>query len=104
MGSGVLAVEVRNASKTFGGTRAVNNLNLSVEQGVVHGLLGPNGSGKSTLMKMILGLVKPDSGSIKVYGLDVWKQPVQVKRMVGYVPESPQLYEFPNHFSGRFHL
>lgn len=90
----VFAVEVDSVSKFFGSVKAVNQVNLKVGRGCIHGLLGPNGSGKSTLMKMILGLVKPDQGNIKVYGLDVWKNPVEVKRMIGYVPETPQLYEF----------
>ncbi|RJX15568.1 ABC transporter ATP-binding protein [Candidatus Bathyarchaeota archaeon] len=94
MAENVLAVEVNSVSKFFGSVKAVNQVNLKVGRGCIHGLLGPNGSGKSTLMKMILGLVKPDQGNIKVYGLDVWKNPVEVKRMIGYVPETPQLYEF----------
>ncbi|RLI00356.1 ABC transporter ATP-binding protein [Candidatus Bathyarchaeota archaeon] len=94
MAENVFAVEVNSASKFFGSVKAVNQVNLKVGRGCIHGLLGPNGSGKSTLMKMILGLVKPDQGNIKVYGLDVWKNPVEVKRMIGYVPETPQLYEF----------
>ena len=91
MAENVFAVEVDSASKFFGSVKAVNQVNLKVGRGCIHGLLGPNGSGKSTLMKMILGLVKPDQGNIKVYGLDVWKNPVEVKRMIGYVPETPQL-------------
>ena len=94
MAENVFAVEVDSVSKFFGSVKAVNQVNLKVGRGCIHGLLGPNGSGKSTLMKMILGLVKPDQGNIKVYGLDVWKNPVEVKRMIGYVPETPQLYEF----------
>jgi len=57
-------------------------------------LLGPNGSGKSTLMKMIVGILKPDTGSIQVNGVDVVADAIAVKKMVGFVPESPRLYEF----------
>jgi len=65
-----------------------------VKRGEIFGLLGPNGSGKTTILKTILGLVKPDSGSVKVLGINVQDDPVGVKRRVGYVPESPRIYEF----------
>lgn len=88
------AVEIESVVKCFGDTRAVYDASLNVDHGEVFGLLGPNGSGKSTLMKMILGLLKPDDGSITVGGFDVQRNPVDVRRIVGYVPESPRLYEF----------
>jgi ABC-2 type transport system ATP-binding protein len=88
------ALEVHTISKSFGTVKAVSNVNLLVKQGQIYGLLGPNGSGKSTLMKMILDLVKPNSGNISVYGIDSHKDPIQVKQVIGYVPESPRLYEF----------
>lgn len=88
------ALEVESVSKHFGTTRAVHNVTLNVEPGQVFGFLGPNGSGKSTLMKMVLGLLRPDTGSIKVYGVDVQRDPIGVKRVIGYVPETPRLYEF----------
>jgi ABC-2 type transport system ATP-binding protein len=73
---------------------AVDYLDLDVKKGEILGILGPNGSGKSTTLKMILGLVKPDSGSVNVLGINVEDDPVAVKRKVGYVPESPRVYEF----------
>jgi len=88
------ALEMHSVKKNFGAIMAVKDLTLTVDQGTVHGLLGPNGSGKSTTMKMILGLLRPDAGNIKVYGVNVMSNPLQVKSMVGYVPESPRLYEF----------
>ena len=88
------AVELRGVVKRYGEILAVDNLNLSIRSAEVFGLLGPNGSGKSTTLKMLLGLVQPDSGSVNVLGIDVQKDPVAVKRLVGYVPESPRLYEF----------
>jgi ABC-2 type transport system ATP-binding protein len=89
-----LALQTTSLSKSFGPIRAVNNIDLTMENGEILGLLGPNGSGKSTTMKMILGILKPDSGSILVEGLNVQQDPVAVKRIAGYVPETPQLYEF----------
>jgi len=89
-----IAVSLRGVNKTFGETRAVKNLDLEIETGAIHGLLGPNGSGKSTTMKMVMGLLKPDSGMIDVYGRDPRKDSQAVKGMVGYVPESPRLYEY----------
>jgi len=88
------SVVVESVSKSFGKVKAICNLNLKIEAGAVYGLLGPNGSGKSTTMKMIMGLVKPDSGRIYVYGSDVQRDPMKVKKILGYVPETPCLYEF----------
>lgn len=88
------ALEVDGISKTFGTIRALSNVRFSVPAGQIIGLLGPNGAGKSTTMKAVLGLVRPESGSIRVLGRDVRSDPVGVKREVGYVPESPALYEF----------
>lgn len=88
------ALRVNNVTKSFGARMAVKGVSFNLESGQVLGLLGPNGSGKSTLMKIIVGIMKPDSGSILVNGLDVAKEPIAVKRTVGFVPESPRLYEF----------
>jgi ABC-2 type transport system ATP-binding protein len=87
-------IEVLGVSKSFGTNKAVNQFNLTVVPGEIRGLLGPNGSGKSTTMKMILGLLQPDSGSIKVCGIDVQTNPVEARRTIGYVPETPFLYEY----------
>ena len=89
-----LALQATSLSKTFGQTRAVDGISLTMKKGEILGLLGPNGSGKSTTMKMILGILRPDAGSISVYGIDVAKDPMGVKKIVGYVPETPQTYEF----------
>jgi ABC-2 type transport system ATP-binding protein len=88
------AVKLTQVSKRYADVTAVDYLNLDVGRGEILGLLGPNGSGKSTTLKIILGLVKPDSGSINVLGVDVEDDPVAVKRKVGYVPESMHIYEF----------
>jgi len=88
------AVELRNVAKRYNEIVAVNNVDLAIAPGEIFGLLGPNGSGKSTLLKMLLGLVQSDTGSVRVLGLDVKEDPVSVKKLVGYAPEAPRLYEF----------
>ncbi len=88
------ALEAESVSKSFGTVKAVDSVDLHIRRGEVYGLLGPNGSGKSTLMKMSLGLLKPDAGSVKVYGIDVQEDPLRAKQITGYVPESPRLYDF----------
>jgi ABC-2 type transport system ATP-binding protein len=88
------AVDLRNVTKRYNEIVAVNNISLTLNTGEIFALLGPNGSGKSTTLKMLLGLVQPTSGSVNVLGIDVQKDPVAVKRQVGYVPESPLVYEF----------
>ena len=88
------AVEIRQTTKRYNELVAVNNISLTINTGEIFALLGPNGSGKSTTLKMLIGLVKPTSGDINVLGIDVAKDPVAIKRQVGYVPESPNVYEF----------
>ncbi len=88
------AIDVSHLRKIYGSVVAVSDLSLRVAPGEVRGLLGPNGSGKSTLMKTLVGLLKPTSGSVRVLGYDVENDPMEVKLLAGYVPESPRLYEF----------
>jgi ABC-2 type transport system ATP-binding protein len=88
------AVELKGVTKRYGEILAVDKVDLTINKGEIFGLLGPNGSGKSTTLKMLLGLVQPDSGSVNVLGIDVQKEAVLVKQLLGYVPESPRLYEF----------
>ncbi len=89
-----VAVKVQDVSKSFGDTRAVRHLNLTVNQGEIRGILGPNGSGKSTTMKMIVGILKPDYGTINLLGVETALNPVDAKKIVGYVPEMPHLYDY----------
>ena len=88
------AVELKQVTKRYNEIVAVNNIDLTIETGEIFALLGPNGSGKSTTLKMLLGLVQPTAGAVSVLGIDVQKDPVAVKRQVGYVPESASVYEF----------
>jgi ABC-2 type transport system ATP-binding protein len=88
------ALQVTNVTKSFGETMALKGVSFEVDRGQVLGLLGPNGSGKSTLMKIVVGIMKPDAGNVLVQGVNVAEDPIAVKRIVGFVPESPRLYEF----------
>jgi len=87
-------LELNNISKSFGADFAIKDLNMSVQAGEIRGFLGPNGSGKSTTMKIIVGIMQPDSGSVSVMGLNMAKDRAQAKKVIGYVPEMPPLYEY----------
>ncbi|MGB0646024.1 MAG: ABC transporter ATP-binding protein [Bradymonadia bacterium] len=80
-------------SKAFGSHQAVNELSMSVDAGTVCGFLGPNGAGKTTTMRMIAGIIQPSGGTILIDGMSVADNPVETKRIVGYVPDRPYLYE-----------
>jgi ABC-2 type transport system ATP-binding protein len=85
-------IDVNGLVKTYGSKRAVDGVSFSVKRGDILGFLGPNGAGKSTTMKMIAGYVRPDSGTARVDGIDVMKDPVAVKRKLGYLPENAPAY------------
>ncbi len=88
-----LTIKTEDLTKKYGDTTAVESLNLSISKGEIFGLLGPNGSGKTTIILMLLGLTEPTSGGLNVLGFDPVKQPFEVKRMVGYLPEKVGFYE-----------
>ncbi len=85
-------VQVRNLVKTFGCTRALDGLDLTVSAGEVHGFLGPNGSGKSTTIRALLGLLRADSGSMSLFGCDPWAEVVATHRRLAYVPGDVALW------------
>src|SRR5437016_4455757 len=85
-------IEISQLSKRYGPTTAINNLNFSVKKGEIVGFLGPNGAGKTTTMKIVTGFMAPTSGSVKVGGFDVYENPLEVKRRIGYLPETPPVY------------
>jgi ABC-2 type transport system ATP-binding protein len=85
-------IEVRDLTKDYGPRRAINQLNFTINKGEVVGFLGPNGAGKSTTMKIITGFMAPSSGSAKVAGFDVFESPLEVKKRIGYLPETPPVY------------
>ena len=86
-------IETENLSRSYGGRVALHRLNLQVAPGEILGFLGPNGAGKSTTVKILTGMIKPDSGRASVAGFDVVRDPLDVKKRIGYVPESAALYE-----------
>ncbi|MFW5742869.1 MAG: ABC transporter ATP-binding protein [Spirochaetota bacterium] len=88
-------IEVRDLVKSYtkDERRALDELSLSVRPGELYGFLGPNGAGKTTTIKILVGLLRPDSGSASVAGVDVLADPLEVKRRIGYVPDEPLLYE-----------
>jgi len=86
------AIEVRNLSKSFGEVKAVNSISLDVEEGSIFGLLGPNGAGKTTTLRMIYGVLRPDSGYVRVLGIDVWREPRRAKSLMGVMPEDTGIY------------
>ena len=85
-------IEVQSVSKSYGTTVALDQVSFSVEKNRVLGFLGPNGAGKSTAMKIITTYLSPDQGQVKVDGLDVTKEPLAVRRKIGYLPENAPLY------------
>lgn len=85
-------IQVKNLVKTYGDHVALNNISFEIKKGDVVGLLGPNGAGKSTTMKIITGFMSPTSGSAEVCGFDVFENPLEVKKRIGYLPEHPPLY------------
>ncbi len=86
-------IEIQNCTKKFGELTAVNSLSLTVNRSEIFGLLGPNGAGKSTSIKMMVGLVKPDSGVVKISGHDITDDPVKAKRALAYIPEKSHIFE-----------
>ena len=85
-------IEVESLSKRFGAIVAVDDVSFSVPRGIVMGFLGPNGAGKSTTMRMITGYLPPTAGTARVKGQDIQREPVAVKRSIGFLPEGAPLY------------
>ena len=85
-------IEVSNLTRTYPGVVAVNGISFKVDKGEIAGFLGPNGAGKSTTMRILTGFIAPTSGSASVAGFDVVRQSMEVRRRVGYLPESNPLY------------
>lgn len=86
-------ISIQGLTKHFGAQRAVDNLTLEVPAGIIVGLLGPNGAGKTTTLKMLTGMLKPDSGTATICGVDVVTSPLEAKQLLGFVPDSGAVYE-----------
>jgi ABC-2 type transport system ATP-binding protein len=88
-------IELRNVSKSYnrGQVKAVDSLTLTVPPGEIFGFLGPNGAGKTTTIKMIVGLLRPDAGTIAVAGFDVQEEPLRSKSVTTFVPDTPAVYD-----------
>jgi ABC-2 type transport system ATP-binding protein len=84
-------IEVDRLTKTYGGKRGIKDVSFQVEEGEVFGFLGPNGAGKTTTIRILMALLRADSGTARIAGLDCWNQTVEIKRLVGYVPGEPSL-------------
>ncbi|HEU5200456.1 MAG TPA: ABC transporter ATP-binding protein [Ktedonobacterales bacterium] len=102
-------IEVEGLTKSYGSKRGITNVSFQVEEGEIFGFLGPNGAGKTTTIRTLMALLKADSGTARIAGMDVWQQSVEIKRLVGYVPGEPaldpnmtggQIFEYFGHLRG----
>jgi ABC-2 type transport system ATP-binding protein len=87
------AVRLTSVRRTFGASVAVDRLDLAVRPGELYALLGPNGAGKTTTLRMIAGLLKPDAGEIRIFGIDAVTDPIAAKRITAWLPDEPMLYD-----------
>jgi ABC-2 type transport system ATP-binding protein len=85
-------IEVKNLVKRYRDRMAIDDLNFSIQPGEIVGFLGPNGAGKSTTMKILTGFMPASSGTAKINGFDIFEKPLEAKRFIGYLPETPPLY------------
>ena len=85
-------IEVSHLTKRYGGHTAVSNLSFTIEKGQIYGFLGPNGAGKSTTMNIMTGCLAASEGEVRIDGHDIFEEPQQAKRLIGYLPEQPPLY------------
>jgi ABC-2 type transport system ATP-binding protein len=85
------SIEVQGLTKTYGGKRGIDDVSFRVEEGEVFGFLGPNGAGKTTTIRILMALLRADAGTAKIAGLDCWRDSLEIKRLIGYVPGEPSL-------------
>lgn len=103
-------IEINHVSKTFGTKKAVDDITVTIPTGCITGFIGPNGAGKTTSIHMMTGVLQPDTGSIKLNGKDITKDPIEAKREFGLVPDSPDLFlrlsglEYINFMADLYHI
>lgn len=101
-----MSISIQNLTKVYNEQKALDNVSLEINKGEIVGLLGPNGAGKSTMMKIITCFIPPTKGSVKVCGYDIFDNPMEVRKKIGYLPEQNPLYldmyvrEFLNFIAG----
>src|SRR5579884_2340261 len=102
-------IEVEHLTKSYGSKRGIIDVTFQVEEGEVFGFLGPNGAGKTTTIRTLMALLKADSGTARIAGMDCWNQSVEIKKLIGYVPGEPaldpnltggQIFEYFGHLRG----
>ncbi len=86
-------IEIKSLTKIYTNLKAVDNVSLEIKEGELFSLLGPNGAGKTTLMKIIVGLLNPTSGDVVIDGHSILKEPISAKRLMGFIPDRPFVYE-----------
>lgn len=87
-----MTIDIKNLTKQYGQQKALDNISLAINEGEIVGLLGPNGAGKSTMMKIVTCFIPPTSGEVKVCGFDINEQPMNIRSLIGYLPEQNPLY------------
>ncbi len=102
-------IEVEHLTKRYGNKRGITDVSFQVEEGEVFGFLGPNGAGKTTTIRVLMALLRADSGTARIAGMDVWQQSVEIKKLIGYIPGEPaldpnltggQIFEYFGHLRG----
>lgn len=86
------SIKILELEKKYGNQAAVKQINFEVRKGELFGFLGPNGAGKTTTIKMMTGLLEPTSGTVEINGYDIWKNLLEAKKKIAYVPDQPNLY------------
>src|SRR6202048_2448329 len=84
-------IEVNSLTKHYGSKRCILDVSFQVEEGEIFGFLGPNGAGKTTTIRLLMALLRADAGTARLAGLDCWKESLEIKRFVGYMPGEPAL-------------
>ena len=92
--TGSAVINTQGLSKTYDGVQALKSLDLQVPKNSIFGFLGPNGSGKTTTIKLLLGLARPTGGGGSIFGLDIVRDSVEIRKRIGYLAQDPRFYEF----------